>query len=81
MHCWNMCRTPLVEVILDELTYNKAIISPFLQVLIQIYLFLLTFAISVHICMPMYTHLCCLMHWKRWGMPQQAFGFTPERMA
>uniref|UniRef100_A0A2N9G5W0 Uncharacterized protein n=1 Tax=Fagus sylvatica TaxID=28930 RepID=A0A2N9G5W0_FAGSY len=24
-------RTPLVEVILDELTYNKAIISPFLQ--------------------------------------------------
>jgi hypothetical protein len=25
-------RTPLVEVILDELTYNKAIISPFLQV-------------------------------------------------
>lgn len=41
------CRTPMVEVILDELTYNKEILCQFLQVFIQSVLSLLL-APSLH---------------------------------
>lgn len=35
------CRTPLLEIILDELTYNEDILPPFLQV-VAFYIFTLT---------------------------------------
>lgn len=32
-HCYLVSRTPLLEIILDELTYNRHMISPFFQVI------------------------------------------------
>lgn len=45
MDC-SYCRTPVVEIILDELIYDNDVLSSFLKVL----------TLSTHACMPLNAH-------------------------